>query len=254
VAEMVTKRMFAELLLESGRYEHPFDISESDSVELVFNTVDTDELVKKEAHAMNKMASGIITTSEAREMLGMRPLEESEMKSIHTVMMTKILNDQNLEVAKATIAMQPKVVGTAVQKTTSTKPKTTGGNQKKSKDKTSGANNANKSIASPKNQHSKVGDMIHELIDYASGSATHDIIMSRFLRDLPDISILTLSCGIIDANDYYPKEIESMVVIALLSVDDTMLDNKLTLHGKKRKIKKTIDNMCSLVNNMANRV
>lgn len=246
ISEMITKEVFTELLLESGRYEHPFEIDEDDRVELVFNTVDTSETIKKESHTLNKMSHGILKVNEAREELGLPPLTESDFKDLHSVKMQQISSDQQLEVAKATAKLQPKTPTAG----SSTTKKTAGGNTKSKQSKSEGAKNSTKSITTPKNQNSDSSILSNTLAMYSENIADINLVMKKIHRELLDYSIRDMSHGLIDSRDFIPQEIEVAVDNSVSELFDFITEPTNGFSEIRSELKKTIDKLSIYVNNI----
>ena len=161
IEEMVTDDIFTELLLESGRYEHPFDIPEEDAVTLVFSTVDTAEMIKKESHVLNMMTQGILMTNEARKEIGKKPLSEEEFSQLHSVKMKEMDAQRGIDVAEKMKKINPPDKGGVPDgKPKPAKVKQKGKDQDK---KGKGSAKQTKSITSPKNQHSSTKDFYERL-------------------------------------------------------------------------------------------
>jgi len=76
------------------------NITDDDKVYIDFNTVDTDEKIKKESHALNKATQGILTTDELREEIGMPP--EANLANMHSIKLAAETNKQTMELAAYT--------------------------------------------------------------------------------------------------------------------------------------------------------
>lgn len=244
LAEAVTTDLFTELLLESGKYKHPFEISEDDRVYLEFNTVDTEEKIKKESHTLNKMSHGILKVNEARTELGLPPLKPIDMKDLHTVVMEDIGIQQQITLAAAQAKLAPKPVAGG---SSSSKPKTSGGNNKKKTDKKAGAKKATESVTKPKNQYSaKVDDLalyIHSIKDI-------ELVSMKLHRELLDVAMIEFSDGLIDGKGFVPPDVLKLVDKALSEfIGDTDKD-AMGFTDVQSKIKKTIDKLCIYVNNI----
>lgn len=164
IEDMMTKDIFDELLLESGKYEHAFEISEEDRVFLKFNEVDVDNKIKKESHTINKVASDIMTTDEARSELRHGPLKDDDVENLHSVRIQKAHDERTLkhdkERAKHEASLVPPSETTSVTKkaangSSKTTKVTKTGVSKGQPAKKDGAKSAAKAKARPKNQYSK---------------------------------------------------------------------------------------------------
>lgn len=81
----VEEFIFKELLLEAG-----FDplLDPDSKVSLVFNEIRTDEIIKKENHAIWKYEHNAITFDEMRRAIGLEPLSDEEKKGLHLYQVT----------------------------------------------------------------------------------------------------------------------------------------------------------------------
>lgn len=243
LAEVVTNDIFTELLLESGRYNHPFEISEDDRVYLEFNTVDTDEKIKKESHTLNKMSHGILKVNEARSELGLPPLSPKEMKEIHTVVMEDISIEQQITLAAAQAKLAPK---TAVAGKPISSTKTKGGNSRQKTDKKEGAKKATESVTKPKNQYSA---QIDDLALYTLSIKDMELVGLKMHRELSNIAMLEISDGLIDGKGFVPHDVLKLVDKALSEFIGDIAKGCIGLNDVRSKIKKTIDKLCICVNN-----
>lgn len=244
LAEVVTTDIFTELLLESGQYDHPFQISEDDRVYLEFNTVDTDEKIKKESHTLNKMSHGILKINEARSELGLPPLAPADLKDLHTVVMEDISIQQQITLAAAQAKLAPKP---AVAGKPSSGAKTKGGNGKSKTDKKAGAKKATESVTKPKNQYSaKIDDLslyVHSIQDI-------ELVGMKMHRELSDIAMLEVSSGLIDGKGFVPNDVLKLVDKALSEFIEETSKDCMGFTDVRSKIKKTIDKLCIYVNNI----
>ena len=209
LAEMVTHEMFTELLLESGKYRNPFDIPEEDMVYLSFNTVDTDELIKKESHTIQKLSAGIIKTNEARKELNLTPLGKNEIKEIHTVIMSDLEHARALSLSKASSQQSDPAGAKAPAKKTIAKKATVA-------KKRAGAAKSASSKVSPKNQYK---DSLRNILD---SSDNKQLVIARIMHVLPDACIQKLTDGVLLQKDYYPEEISQVVDQAKDAIIDTL--------------------------------
>ncbi|RLA66535.1 MAG: hypothetical protein DRQ78_04090, partial [Epsilonproteobacteria bacterium] len=238
IKNMVTDEIFTELLLESGRYKFPFQIEEDDRVYLDFNTVDTDEKIKVESHALNKATQGVITTDELREEIGMPPAPE--LSEMHSVKLAEESMRQSMELAAhaAKIAPKPAAGGTSTAKktTTTTTKKTKSGNTKTKNSKQGGGSNSAKAKTAPKNQHSSSQQLARNLTIYATTINDMNLILTKINRELSDHAMLTASHGLIDGKDFIPEDISSEINIQVESLFDYLSNNSKSFSEIEFKI------------------
>ena len=252
---MVTDEMFTELLLESGRYKFPFQIKEEDRVYLEFNTVDTDEKIKVESHALNKATQGVLTTDELREEIGLPP--SPKLSEMHSVKLAEESNRQSMELATHAAKVAPKPAagaGTkpAAKKTggSTTTKKTKGGNTKTKNSKAGGGSNSAKAKTAPKNQHSASQQLARSLTLYATSVNDINLVLTKINRELSDHVMLKASHGLIDGKDFIPKDINSEINTAVSNLFDYLSNNSKSFSEIEFKIKKTIDELSIYVNNI----
>jgi len=249
LSQMVTNDIFIELLLESGKYKYPFEITEEDLVYLEFNTVDTDEKIKVENHSLNKAAQGAITTDELREELGMPPMEGG-LKNSFSVELSEESNRQAMELANHAAKIAPKVSASAGSPSGNKETKKTkGGNTKTKNSKKGGASNTSKSITSPKNQHSDSERLSTYLSDYAYRIDDVDLILRKTKRELTDYLMLKVSNNLIDGTDFVPKEISILISNNLVELLDFITEKSRSIKDLQVKFKKTVDKLVRSVNN-----
>lgn len=152
ISDFITKELFTELLLESGKYKASYEIPEEELVYLEFNNLDHDAQIKIESHYLNLMNSGAINVQEFRKEIGKRPMTDEEMSTMgkweesrlppHQIEASKLAGEVSMISAKASAASNA---------TSSTSASTSKGSHQT---KSAGAANSSKSITSPKNQYS----------------------------------------------------------------------------------------------------
>jgi len=249
LSQMVTNDIFIELLLESGKYKYPFEITEEDLVYLEFNTVDTDEKIKVENHSLNKAAQGVLTTDELREELGMPPMEGGLKKSF-SIELSEESNRQAMELASHTAKIAPKVSASAGSPSGNKETKKTkSGNTKTKNSKKGGASNTSKSITSPKNQHSDSERLSTYLSDYAYRIDDVDLILRKTKRELTDYLMLKVSSNLIDGTDFVPREVSILISNNLIELLDFITEKSRSIKDLQVKFKKTIDKLVRSVNN-----
>ena len=252
---MVTHDIFTELLLESGRYKFPFQIKEEDRVYLEFNTVDTDEKIKVESHALNKATQGVITSDELREEIGMPPAPD--LSEMHSVKLAEESNRQSMELASHAAKIAPKPVAGAASKPTAKKTggatttkKTKGGNTKTKNTKSGGGSNSAKAKTAPKNQYSSSQQLARSLTLYATSIEDINLVLTKINRELSDYVMLKASCGLIDGRDFIPDSVSSEINTHLSYLFDYLSKNNKSFSEIEFKIKKTIDKLSIYVNNI----
>ena len=152
ISDFVTKELFTELLLESGKYKASYEIPEEELVYLEFNNLDHDAQIKIESHYLNLMNSGAINVQEFRKEIGKRPMTDEEMSTMgkweesrlppHQVEASKLAGEVSMISSKASAASKA---------TSSTSASTSKGSHQT---KSAGAAKSSKAITSPKNQYS----------------------------------------------------------------------------------------------------
>lgn len=153
ISDFITKELFTELLLESGKYKASYEIPEEELVYLEFNNLDHDAQIKIESHYLNLMNSGAINVQEFRKEIGKRPMTDEEMSIMgkweesrlppHQVEASKLACEVSMISAKASAA--------SATTSSSTSASTSKGSHQT---KSAGAAKSSKATTSPKNQYS----------------------------------------------------------------------------------------------------
>lgn len=266
IEESISEEMFNELLLESGRYEHAFEIEEDDLVKLTFSEIDIDGQLQKENHTINKANSDLLTTDEARKELGKHPVKPEDEENLHAHKMEQKNMDKEhgrqKKLATHTASLVPPTETTSVTKkatngsSTTTKVTKTG-TSKGSQSKGSGAANHAKSKTKPKNQHTK------DWLITRTCLAIKNENVEQLAKQFADYFMVNVSDGILD-----PDEDDSMEIVdfkdAAEELAASIVDNLIELNlqdfkdpmqlSKKRDILilQAIDNAEHYVNNMLN--
>jgi hypothetical protein len=263
--ELVTREIFDELLLESGRYDTPYDISEEDRVFLELRHRSADEQIKKESHTLNLMNAGLLLHNEGREEIGRVPLTEDQMKEMFAYRNQKYMDELEVEKSKKTgedQATQQIKVAKAAPKPTATassgsKPKaaaakkTATGNSKGKSDKGKAAANSSKSKTAPKNQNSKdsIIGIISNLVD--SKASTERLIFKSH-RLLSDFGMLAMTYGIIDSSECMDPELDTEIRSIVIDMIDSLESSQLNSIKISSIVGRAIDKTTLCVNNMNN--
>lgn len=269
IEDMVEKDIFDELLLESGRYEHTFEIDEEDHVKLKFHEVDVDAKIAKENHTINKANSDLLTTNEARGEMKRKPLKDEEHDDLHMRNMeqrnAKDEHSRNKNLATHEAHLVPPSTTTAVTKkatngaSTTTKVTKTG-TAKSQPTKKSGSGKAAKAATKPKNQHSKdwlIGKVYETL---SSKVEDKEAVLTKHMADY---LLANATLGLVNPKDENSmelvdfrepaEEIVEDVVLDLLELSEQKLEHPV-LFSRKRDIiiSHAIDKAEDCVNNMIN--
>lgn len=258
--EIITTQIFDELLLETGKWEHPFEIPEEERVHLRFSVIDVDEKIKKEAHTINKVNSGLLTSEEARLEIGKDPLSDEDMNNLHSINIRKKENEAQLEydkeineldmkAAKAVAAAKPKPAsgssGGSVTKKATTK-KSKAGNTKTKQTKSQGAANSAKNTAKPKNQNTDtLSSRLHSILDTKNNI---DIRMFRAHRLCSEYVSLALTDGIV--KDYTTNEIDLLISNMLADLNEFYESNQDNFATKRVFARKSVDKLKNYINNI----
>lgn len=121
--ELLTERMLYELLLEGS-----FDPTEPmDHVRWVWVDIETEALLAKENHEIQKWLNNMTTLDEARRAIGLKPLPEEELLNTYVHLVTipgiEAQGEQQLAVASARATGKPAERGGGAQSTNRAKPK-----------------------------------------------------------------------------------------------------------------------------------
>jgi hypothetical protein len=268
--EIITRDIFDELLLESGRYTHSFEIAEEERVHLVFKTTSVDEQIKKESHSMQKFNANLITCEEAREEMGKECLEEEEREDLNAystqrdqdkleVAKTKELvehqAEQTIKIAKA--APKPTAAGassTPKKSTGAQTKKTSGGNTKTKKSKAKAANNTNTNKTKPKNQYSKdsIVKKISSIIEISSSSDKGSLerVFLTSHRILCDYGMNKISHGLIDFREHMDENLEITIRDIVASLMDDIYNSDLNDIKINAITCKMVDKLDRYVNNI----
>ena len=267
--EVITREMFDELLLETGKYEHSFQISEDDRVFLKLSSVSTEERTSRETHALNMMNSGLLTHNEAREVIERKPLSEEEQRESHEYRKQKYMDEleiskqkiiaehateQNIKIAKAT----PKPAATSGGGSSGGKvsptlksggKKTTGGNTKAKKTKAQGAANTAKAKATQGKQK-PARDMVSEKIIHSINYNSEEVTCLRAERLLSDYGMNKLTYGLMDASEAMDDGLQKNIRIAIADMIVDLEENELNTLKIKSIVNKTIDKIDLYINNI----
>lgn len=164
--EIIAAEVITELLLEGGFNFDP--LIEENFVSLKFKEIDIEEQLKKNVNAQLLYNADMVDLDEARDVIGLQPLEKSQEKKMFTerqtlrimaeqhdmdVEIAEIGHEQSLEAAEHSAAITPpeekKSVTTGGGKKTVTVTKKGGNLNKKAK----AASNTAKNKSAPTNQH-----------------------------------------------------------------------------------------------------
>jgi len=267
--DLITREMFDELLLETGKYAHPFEISAEDRVFLTLRNTSTDEMIKKESHALNMMNSGLTLHNEAREFIGKEPLTEEQMRETSGYRSQKYMDElevnrqnqinefqaeQQIKIVKAT----PRPAGASggssstpkkSSSSSSTTKKTKSGNTKTKNTKAQGAKKSAASITSPKNK--KTRDYIStSLIRSIQNGESLDRISIKAMRLFSDYSVGRMTSGIMDSSEYMDENLEREVMNAVTRMCDDLSSKSLNTIKITTIVDKTIDILNVYVNNV----
>lgn len=269
--EFVTRELFDELLLESGKYKHSYQIPEKERVYLSFEFTSEDEKAKKESHVLNKMQSDLITLNEARKEIGMPALPESQIKQLKSYRIQKNMDElevdkqkvlgkeqasQQIRVAKATPKPQPGAEAqgkkSSAQSSKANTKKTASGNSKTKKSSSSAASNATSNKVAPKNQHTRdsVRDEIVKSIMYGRSIDSCSYLALRLIQDYIARKV---SMGLVGYEDIKCDEVDRVVNKTIADIIGSGLDNRDNHIKLSCSIAKHIDNLELTINNIQNR-
>lgn len=257
--EIITREIFDELLMESGRYQFEYEIPEEERVIMTFNTIDVDEKIKKETHCINAINTGLLTSDEARKDLNKEPLTEEDMQNLHSIKLQRLSNDVNfeydqkvhtldLETARVSAAAKAKASGGSSgskTRTASTK-KTKSGNTKTTQSKKSGAANAAKNRVKPRNQNTD--SLIAQLCRLIDRDHAPTLKHTRMIRAMYEYTSLNITDGLL--NNYETKESNNLLNNLLADIIEYCDNNRVSSARKKQFIRKTIDKLDNYINNI----
>jgi hypothetical protein len=258
IEETVTRQMFDELLLESGRYSAPYEITEDDRVFLQLRNVSTEEMVLKENHVINKVNSGLLTLPEARAELGKENLTEEELSQLLAYVETKKMNELEVEKARQMGEIEtanaikvskaaPKPAAASSSSSGNKTGTTKSGNPKQKTNKQKGAGNAAKNGTAPKNTRDNIESSLIKLIH--DGSTTNRLVLKAH-RLLADYGMEKLTYGLLDAEDGIDKDLDTEIrhiVSDMLECLDTKDLNSIKINTI---VGKAIDKIELYVNNI----
>jgi hypothetical protein len=236
-----------------GKYEHSFEIPETERVYFRLRNTGTDEMVKKESHALNMMNSGLILQNEAREFIGRDPLSEEQMRETSEYRKKKYMDELDVEkqkvVSEISTESQIKIAKSAPKKPSGMTKKTSSGNTKSKNTKSEGAKKSAASKVAPKNQHTK-DSVVESLQRSILNKESINRVSSKATKLLLDYSMSRLTFGIADSSDYLDEDLEFEVIKATSEMCDEVL---ISSHDSVRIhtiINKTIDKLDVYVNNI----
>ena len=217
LADFITKELFTELLLESGKYKASYEIPEEELVYLVFNSVDHDAQIKIESHYLNLMNSGAITVQEFRKETGRRPMTSTEMSSMGKWEESRLPPHQIKSVEAATKSTLAGIEAAKEAASSTTATTSTGSQQTKAQ----GAANSSSSIVSPKNQYTDSIKEEDELIKALLPIRDNKLLVAEQLKNHIE--------PFIDIKDYY---MENMLHDIYMNIADTICSlGKDNLHN-----------------------
>jgi hypothetical protein len=265
--DAISRDIFDEILLESGRYEHTFEIDEEDRVNLKFSELDVDNMIKKENHTIQKANVDLITTDEARQQTGKKSMKPGQHDELHNRNMeqrnAKDEHKRQKDLATHQASLVPPTTSTSTTKkatngaSTTTKVTKTG-TAKSQPTKKAGAASAAKNKAKPKNQHSKDWLLTRLFLTINNTQDNKEELLSKHFADF---LLYNASQGFIDPNEEDAltfKDIKSQaellttqLIIDLIDLHDLNIQDPITLNKKKDTlISKTIDKVVEYVNNI----
>lgn len=271
IADGITYEIFDELLLESGKYEHTFEISdEDDRVWFTFPEINVDNMLKKENHTLNKVNANLLTTTEARDELGKDPLPDDDIEQTHGMRVEKSLKKEDLknqkDLSKHDAALVPPSTTTAVTKKaangSSTTTKTTKtGTAKSQPTKRAGSSGAAKSKTKPKNQHSKDALIhgIYQILNNKNITAKETALVKK----IADYMLFNISEGYMDPEfedslaipeiSQYSQRVAAHIVLDLMAIADSSIKHPVLINQRKDLlISKSIDKVSEYINNIKN--
>lgn len=219
IEDAITRFLFDQFLVESGRYNGAYEITEEDRVFLELKHRSQADMITQESHTLNKMQSGLITHDEARHDIGKKPIDETQYK-----------NTSNYRLTKAQVELNPK-------------PTTTGTATKTVKS----ASNTSQSKVKPKNQHTK--DSFESLLNE---SISTDRLLTSGYRMLCDYGMQKLTHGIMGINDAIDNDLSCMIRTELFTLVNNLKDldeNPIRINVLASKIVDKIDKYVDNIHN-----
>lgn len=256
LAELVTCEIFDELLMETGKYNFPFDIPEDDRVYLKFNEITLEEKIKKESHILNLANGNMITTDEARLAMGRKTLDDAEYDELHDIAINKIKKDEELKMQKAIITTQAKVAPApapgGAKKPASSSSKSTkttsSGNVKSKNTKSEGAKKAAQATTKPKNQYTDSEILKERITLLLNNTKSLQRISLSAHRQLVDYATRKLSFGIVDANEYLDPKLNKDVEIMTGEMILQLIDQRDSPNKFRRLASTLVDKLEAYIN------
>lgn len=224
IEDSVTRYIFDELLVESGKYFGTYEISDEDRVFLELRHRSQTDQIAYESHILNMAQSDLITISEARASLGKEAFSEEEKKD-------------TFGYQKALIKEQ---IGSKEEK---------GRANKEPAEKRDPVKNKIKTIVKPQNQHTKDG-IVDTLTEMFESNTSTKMIMLKGFRLIGDYGIKNITNGVLGINDIEDKELSSLIRKDLVSIIDNFEQNDIKINKIHTLLTKLVDKVDGYVDNI----
>lgn len=264
IEELVTREIFDELLLESGRYSAPYEITEEDRVFLELRHRSADEQIKKESHTLNLMNAGLLMHNEGREEIGRVPLTEEQTKEMFAYRNQKYMDELEIEKAKQTgqnqtveqikvakAAPKPAAAGGASKPKASTAKKTAGGNSKGKTNKAKASSNSTTNKTTPKNQHTK-DSIVATLSGLIGNKSSTERLILKSHRLLSDFGMVRMTYGVMDSSEFMDPDLDKEIRSIVIGMTDSLEASDINSIKIKAIVGTAIDKTAVYVNNIQN--
>lgn len=225
IEDAVTRYIFDELLVESGKYYGTFEIEDEDRVFLELRHRSQGDQISYESHILNMAQSDLITVSEARASIGKEAFSEEEREDTFGYYKSKLRQEES----KAQAVEREK------NKVPSEKPDP--------------VKNTVKNIVKPKNQHTK-DSIAEELTEmFESGSQENRILMKGF-RIISDYGIRRLTNGLFDSAEIQDEDLFDKIRTELVNIVDNFHENNNKTNKIRPLLLKLVDKVDEYVDNI----